>query len=154
RRERAAPHRRPREPRRGRGPGHGRRARLAALAGRVARRAAGRSRALRRPGPGGRRRLPRAPLRGELDLALAPAAQAEAGGPGALPAPRRGLRSVGAPAPRVTVFVPVYNRARALRDALQSVLAQRYTDFELLVIDDGSSDDSVEVVRELGDPRI
>jgi glycosyltransferase involved in cell wall biosynthesis len=60
----------------------------------------------------------------------------------------------GAPAPRVTVFVPVYNRAPVLRQALESVLAQRYADFELLVLDDGSCDGSVEVARELGDPRI
>jgi glycosyltransferase involved in cell wall biosynthesis len=61
---------------------------------------------------------------------------------------------VGAHAPRVTVFVPVYNRAAVLRQALESVLAQRDADFELLVIDDGSSDASVEVAREIRDPRI
>jgi glycosyltransferase involved in cell wall biosynthesis len=57
-------------------------------------------------------------------------------------------------APRVTVFVPVYNRAQVLGECLQSVLAQSYPDFELLVIDDGSSDGSAEVARGLGDPRI
>ena len=61
---------------------------------------------------------------------------------------------MGATTPRVTVFVPVYDRALVLRQALESVLAQRYADFELLVLDDGSSDASVEVARELGDPRI
>jgi len=61
---------------------------------------------------------------------------------------------LGAPAPRVTVFVPVYNRASVLRQALESVLSQRYADFELLLIDDGSSDESVEVARSLRDPRI
>jgi len=49
--------------------------------------------------------------------------------------------------PRVTVFMPVFNRARVLRPALDSVLDQSFQDFELLVVDDGSSDDSAEVVR-------
>ena len=41
---------------------------------------------------------------------------------------------MGERAPRVTVFVPVWNRAQVLRECLQSVLAQSYADFELLVI--------------------
>ncbi|HVN38640.1 MAG TPA: glycosyltransferase family 2 protein [Myxococcota bacterium] len=57
-------------------------------------------------------------------------------------------------APRVTVLVPVYNRAPVLRQALESVLAQRFADFELLVIDDGSRDGSLEIARSLRDPRI
>ncbi len=57
-------------------------------------------------------------------------------------------------APRVTVFVPVWNRAHVLRETLESVLAQTFQDFELLVIDDGSSDDSAEVARALRDPRL
>jgi glycosyltransferase involved in cell wall biosynthesis len=61
---------------------------------------------------------------------------------------------VGERAPRVTVFVPVWNRAHVLRECLQSVLAQSYADFELLVIDDGSTDGSAEVARAQGDPRI
>ena len=56
--------------------------------------------------------------------------------------------------PRVTVFVPVYNRAHVLEETLASVLAQSYADFELLVIDDGSSDGSADVARALCDPRI
>lgn len=57
-------------------------------------------------------------------------------------------------APRVTVFVPVWNRAHVLGETLASVLAQSYADFELLVLDDGSSDGSAEVARAFGDPRI
>lgn len=56
--------------------------------------------------------------------------------------------------PRVTVFVPVWNRAHVLRQTLDSVLAQSFQDFELLVIDDGSSDDSADLARALGDPRL
>jgi glycosyltransferase involved in cell wall biosynthesis len=56
--------------------------------------------------------------------------------------------------PRVTVFMPVYNREQTLRPAIESVLAQSYRDFELLLIDDGSTDTSVEIVRSYGDPRV
>ena len=45
--------------------------------------------------------------------------------------------SSGASAPRVTVFVPVHDRERYVGDAIESVLAQTYTDFELLLVDDG-----------------
>lgn len=56
--------------------------------------------------------------------------------------------------PRVTVFVPVHDRAHVLRESLESVLAQSFTDFELLVLDDGSSDTSVEIARSIRDPRV
>ena len=62
--------------------------------------------------------------------------------------------SNGARAPRVTVFVPVYDRERYVGDAIESVLAQTYSDFELLLVDDGSTDRSVEVMRAYADPRI
>jgi glycosyltransferase involved in cell wall biosynthesis len=56
--------------------------------------------------------------------------------------------------PRVTVFIPVYNRARLVGAAIESVLRQDFTDFELLLIDDGSTDDSVAVISSYRDPRI
>lgn len=56
--------------------------------------------------------------------------------------------------PNVTVFIPVYNRARFVRGAIESTLAQTYGDFELLVIDDGSTDRSVEIIKSFDDPRI
>lgn len=57
-------------------------------------------------------------------------------------------------APKVTVLIPVYNRAEYVGDAIASVLAQTFTDFELLVIDDGSTDASAEVVEGFRDPRL
>jgi hypothetical protein len=57
-------------------------------------------------------------------------------------------------AQRVTVAMPVYNGATTLRRAISSVLAQAFSDFELLIIDDGSSDDSVAIVESFQDPRI
>lgn len=51
--------------------------------------------------------------------------------------------------PRVSVVVPVYNRAHAVRTAAASVLGQTYRDFELILVDDGSTDDSGQVIEEL-----
>lgn len=58
------------------------------------------------------------------------------------------------PTVKVTVFIPVYNGERFLAEAIDSVLAQTYRDFELLIVDDGSTDGSVDIVRRYGDPRI
>jgi len=56
--------------------------------------------------------------------------------------------------PSVSVVVPTYNRAGLLRRAIESVLAQTFTDYELIVVDDGSTDDTEEVLREFRDRRI
>lgn len=56
-----------------------------------------------------------------------------------------------APAPTVSVIMPVYNGRAYLRDAVDSVLAQSYRDFELIAIDDGSTDDSPQILAEYGD---
>jgi glycosyltransferase involved in cell wall biosynthesis len=50
--------------------------------------------------------------------------------------------------PRVSVLVPVFNALPYLREALASVSSQTFTDFELLVIDDGSTDGSAELLRQ------
>jgi len=58
------------------------------------------------------------------------------------------------PSPRVTVVISTYNRSRALRCAIRTVLAQTMGDFELLVVGDGCTDDSEQVVSAIRDPRI
>lgn len=58
-------------------------------------------------------------------------------------------------APRVSILTPVYNGARYITHAIESALAQTYPDFELIIVNDGSTDNSAEVVRPyLADPRI
>lgn len=56
--------------------------------------------------------------------------------------------------PAVSVLLPVRNGSVFLRDALQSLLAQTFGDFEILVLDDGSDDGSAALARSLGDHRI
>jgi glycosyltransferase involved in cell wall biosynthesis len=56
--------------------------------------------------------------------------------------------------PLVSVAVPTYNGGRWIGAAVESVLAQTYERFELVVSDGGSTDDTAEVVRSYGDPRI
>jgi glycosyltransferase involved in cell wall biosynthesis len=56
--------------------------------------------------------------------------------------------------PQVTVLLPTYNWSSVLRHAVASVLRQSFTDFELLVIGDGCTDDSAQVVAEAGDARV
>ncbi len=56
--------------------------------------------------------------------------------------------------PFFSVVIPVYNRAAELRAALLSVLAQTEQDLEIVVVDDGSSDDPGRTIEEIGDERI
>jgi glycosyltransferase involved in cell wall biosynthesis len=56
--------------------------------------------------------------------------------------------------PEVSVIIPAYNASRTIGTTIESVLAQTFTDFELLVIDDGSQDDTADVVSSVADPRV
>ena len=56
--------------------------------------------------------------------------------------------------PRVTVVTPAYNVAKYVGETVDSVLRQTFRDFEYLVVDDGSEDNSVDVVKaHVGDNR-
>ena len=56
--------------------------------------------------------------------------------------------------PKISVVIPVYNREKYVQSAVDSILSQTFSDFELLVIDDGSTDGSIAVVQSYSDPRI
>lgn len=63
-------------------------------------------------------------------------------------------RGLAMDAPKVTVLMPVYNAARYLREAMESILSQTFSDFELLIIDDGSTDAGPAIIDSFDDPRI
>ena len=54
----------------------------------------------------------------------------------------------------ITVFIPVYNREKYIHDAINSVLNQSYQDFELLIINDGSTDSTSSIISQFSDSRI
>lgn len=58
--------------------------------------------------------------------------------------------------PAVSVIVPIYNSASTLRRCLESLVSQSFKDFELILVDDGSSDGSLDICREYAgaDPRV
>lgn len=64
------------------------------------------------------------------------------------------VRSCGDAPPLVTVAMPVFNGGKHLKLAVLSILGQTFTDWELLIFDDGSSDGAVENILDLNDPRI
>src|SRR5580698_4347191 len=56
--------------------------------------------------------------------------------------------------PKVTVLMPAYNAGKYIAEAIRSVLEQSFTDFELLIINDGSTDETAKIANSFHDPRI
>lgn len=57
-------------------------------------------------------------------------------------------------APTVSILIPTFNRAHYLGDAIVSATKQTFTDIEIIVVDDGSTDSTRQVVERIGDPRL
>jgi len=58
------------------------------------------------------------------------------------------------PSPLISVIMPAYNAEKYIGEAIQGVLNQTYTNFELIVINDGSSDKTEEIISSFKDERI
>lgn len=54
----------------------------------------------------------------------------------------------------ISVVIPLYNKEKQIKRTLQSVLTQTFQDFEIVIVNDGSTDNSVIEVEKLKDPRI
>ena len=62
---------------------------------------------------------------------------------------------IGGPhSPTVTVVIPTYNRANLLGRSIRSVIGQTYGDFELIIVDDGSTDSTAEIAASFDDERV
>jgi hypothetical protein len=64
----------------------------------------------------------------------------------------RTLRS--SDAPLISIVLPVYNGQQFLRESIESCLLQSYTTWELILVDDGSTDDTADIIRSFVDPRV
>jgi len=56
--------------------------------------------------------------------------------------------------PKITVLLPVYNGDKYLRESIESILKQTFNNFELIIINDGSTDNSLKIAKSFNDPRI
>lgn len=58
------------------------------------------------------------------------------------------------PIPLVSIIIPTFNRANLIGESIKSVIVQTYTNWELIIMDDGSNDNTKEIVDSFGDARI
>ena len=57
-------------------------------------------------------------------------------------------------APTISIVIPLFNKEAYIRRSIDLGFAQTFADFEVIVVDDGSTDDSADIVRRYSDPRI
>lgn len=92
-----------------------------------------------------------------VETAFAPLLARGAARPGALEDRRQGrepVRPVKSAAPQISVILPVGEREAFLREAIQSILVQDFTDYELLIVTDGVSPSVMSIVKSFADPRV
>ena len=56
--------------------------------------------------------------------------------------------------PHFSVVIPLYNKEKDIKATLESLFEQTFSDFEVVVVNDGSTDNSEAIVKEFDDPRI
>ncbi|MGI9534322.1 MAG: glycosyltransferase family 2 protein, partial [Thermodesulfobacteriota bacterium] len=56
--------------------------------------------------------------------------------------------------PTISVIMPAYNHEKFVADSIESVLNQSFSDFEFIIIDDGSNDKTYEIIKKYEDSRI
>lgn len=56
--------------------------------------------------------------------------------------------------PKISIILPVYNGEKFVQNTINSILHQKFTDYELIIVDDGSTDNSEKIIKKFNDPRI
>ena len=64
------------------------------------------------------------------------------------------MREYPSVSPKVSVVASVYNGERYLQESVESILNQTFSDFEFIIVDDGSTDGTADILKSFSDPRI
>jgi len=56
--------------------------------------------------------------------------------------------------PEISIVMPTYNQSKYLEDSINSIITQTFTDFELIIVDDGSTDDTMKILNKINDEKI